>query len=51
MFFYFNKKNVRYADEVSIDNEVLLRENGKLKAVKVKEISKFLMQGNILLIG
>ena len=48
MFFY--KKYFRYADEVLMDNEVLAEENNKLKAVKVKEISNLLMEGNTFLI-
>ena len=39
---FFNKKNYfRYADKISIGKEVLIGENGKLKAVKVKEVFKF----------
>ena len=40
------KNNFRYAEEVSIDNEVLVKENGHLKEVKVKAITSFLIQGN-----
>ena len=36
----------RYADEVSINDEVLAREHDQLKAVKVKEISNIALQGN-----
>ena len=36
----------RYADEASINNEVLVTENGQLKEVKVKDVSSVLMQGN-----
>ena len=36
----------RYADEVSINNEVLVRHHDQLKAEKVTKISKFGMQGN-----
>ena len=40
------KNHFRYAAEVSIDNEVLVKENGQLKEVKVKAITSFLVQGN-----
>ena len=45
----FTENYFRYADEVSIDNEVLVTESSKIQAVKVKEISNFLMQGNTFL--
>ena len=37
---------IRYADEVSINDEVLVREHDQLKAVKVKEVSNTALQGN-----
>ena len=37
---------IRYADEVSINDEVLVRDHDQLKAVKVKEISNIALQGN-----
>ena len=40
------RNHFRYADEVSVDNEVLVRENGQLKEAKVKDVSNVLMQGN-----
>ena len=42
------KIHFRYADDVSIGNEVLVRENGQLKEVQVKDIANFLVQGNNL---
>ena len=44
--FIQNFDDVRYADELSIGHEVLMRENGQLEAIKVKKISNFIMQGN-----
>ena len=35
----------RYADEVALNNEVLVTEYDQLKAVKVKEISILALQG------
>ena len=46
LFTFIQNFDVRYADDLSIGHEVLMRENGQLKAVKVKEISNFIMQGN-----
>ena len=46
LFTFILNFDVRYADDLSIGHEVLMRENGQLKAVKVKEISNFIMQGN-----
>ena len=40
---------IRYADEVSINDEVLVREHDQLKAVKVKEVSSTALQGTKLL--
>ena len=37
---------IRYADEVSINDEVLVREHDQLKAVKVKEVSNTALQDN-----
>ena len=38
---------LRYADEVSVDYEVLVQRNGRLMPAKVINISNFKMQGNI----
>ena len=38
---------LRYADEVSVDYEVLVQRNGRLMPAKVINISNFTMQGNI----
>ena len=38
---------LRYADEVSVDYEVLVQTNGRLIPAKVINISNFKMQGNI----
>ena len=42
----FLKHHFRHADQVSINNEVIVSENGQLKEAKVKVISSILMEGN-----
>ena len=46
LYTFIQNFDVRYADELSIGHEVLMRENGQLEAIKVKKISNFIMQGN-----
>ena len=36
----------RYADEIILGDQVLIRENDQVKAAQVKEISNFEMQGS-----
>ena len=35
----------RYADQLALGNEVLVRDNDQLKSVEIKEISNFAMEG------
>ena len=43
---YHNHLSVRYVDQLSIGEEVLVEENNELIAMKVINISSIIMQGN-----
>ena len=42
----WNNLFYRYADQVSIEDEVLVKKNNNLTPVKIQNISNFAMQGN-----
>ena len=43
------KRSIRFADQVSADDEVLIGRNDKLIPVKVITVSSLIMQGNYIL--